>query len=641
MMTGKNLRPLIEQGIGFDSDTFAGILRTYGYRTAAFYPPAVFFIDEELFVPFRDRKLDFEYARVEFADPHERARAVRGYLETQPRDHRVFLWVHLFEPHEPYVPHPEHAFGERDIDRYDSEVALADEGVGEIVAAVRARQPGAVVIVTADHGEEFGEHHGRYHGTTVYEEQVRVPLVVSAPGVAARRIEAPVQTIDILPSVLAALDIPLPPRIWGRSLGPWLARGAPPSAPGPPVAFAVTDDQAMLAEGEWRLVCARRAGACALYDLDLDPGETRDVSSGERERFAAMKASLRHVEASQGVYESAGARADGGKSWPEPIRRGLAGDGDAAREIAALLDDSEVTFRRKAAELLFDLKRKEAAPELRLALSSDGRPGAPVLRRRAARRGARRGRWSSFSTPMRVATPSRLALAEMRRGGAVLVSGGSRATAVRARATLAALGQIRRRKPRGRSCAAGRRAIAALHRRDPRLDQPSARGPLADDGTASATKCARVAAAALVRLGAKRELIAPLVRFPRNTRSIAGGSTSHAARACSSVGGPSATELARVAARCGRRPREARGSARGQRDRLRILVRASSTDGHRAAPRAGARLSGIEPAGRKKGSRASRPGEGARRDRPASRGDARVSGRGRRRRGGIIRDAPG
>ena len=82
-----------------------------------------------------------------------------------------------------------------------------------------------------------------------------------------------------------------------------------------------------------------------------------------------MKSLLRRVEASQGVYESAGAH--GAKPWPDPIRRGLAGDGEAAREIAALLDDSDVTFRRKAAELLFDLKRKEAAPELRLALSRD------------------------------------------------------------------------------------------------------------------------------------------------------------------------------------------------------------------------------------------------------------------------------
>src|ERR671926_557327 len=73
LMTGKYMRPLLLQGLGADSDTWAGLLRTYGYRTAAFYPPAVFFIDGELFVPFRDRKLDFEYARVEFASPGERS----------------------------------------------------------------------------------------------------------------------------------------------------------------------------------------------------------------------------------------------------------------------------------------------------------------------------------------------------------------------------------------------------------------------------------------------------------------------------------------------------------------------------------------------------------------------------------------
>ena len=84
----------------------------------------------------------------------------------------------------------------RDIDRYDSEIAAADAAIGEIVGCGAARRPGAVVIVTADHGEEFGEHGGRYHGTTVYEEQVRVPLIVATPGLAPRRVETPVQTID-------------------------------------------------------------------------------------------------------------------------------------------------------------------------------------------------------------------------------------------------------------------------------------------------------------------------------------------------------------------------------------------------------------------------------------------------------------
>jgi hypothetical protein len=203
IMTGKYMRPLVLQGLGDDSDTWAGYLRRYGYRTAGFYPPAVFFIDAERFGAFRDRALDFEYRRVEFAPAEARAAAVKGYLDRQPADRRVFVWVHLFEPHEPYEAHPEHPFGDRDIDRYDAEIAAADDGIGALVTTMRAARPGAVIIVTADHGEEFSEHGGRYHGTTVYEEQVRVPLVVNAPGLLPpHHVSAPVQLIDLLPTVL-------------------------------------------------------------------------------------------------------------------------------------------------------------------------------------------------------------------------------------------------------------------------------------------------------------------------------------------------------------------------------------------------------------------------------------------------------
>ena len=190
MMTGKYLRPLLALGLGEDSETWAQDLRRYGWRTAAFYPPAVFFIDEDRFPRFEESRLGFEYAKVEFADPALREEQVRGYLDGAPSTAPLFLWVHFFEPHEPYVPHPGHVFtGGRsaDEDAYDGEVAAADDGIGRIVRLVRARRPGAIVVVTADHGEEFGEHGGRYHGTTVYEEQVRVPLVVVGPGVRAGR----------------------------------------------------------------------------------------------------------------------------------------------------------------------------------------------------------------------------------------------------------------------------------------------------------------------------------------------------------------------------------------------------------------------------------------------------------------------
>ena len=378
LMTGKYMRPLLLQGIAQDSDTWAGLLRTYGYRTAAFYPPAVFFIDPDRFQTFRDSFLGFEYRWVEFAEGARRVEQVERYLESAPADKRLFSWVHLFSPHEPYEEHPEFAFGDRDLDRYDSEVRFADETVGKLVALFRARRPNSVVILTADHGEEFGEHGGRYHGTSVYEEQVRVPLIISAPGVLGpRRIQEPVQSIDLLPTVLTALDIPKPPRLRGRDLGALLSGRR---AEGPGLVLAETDEQTLLGEGNLRLVCARKLGACQLFDLSRDAQELRDVSSELPKEFGELRGRLKELGASHGRYEQNGLRAEG-KGWPAAILRGISGDGDAAEEIAALLDDADLSIRRKAAELLFELKRPEAKPALRLAL---GRDEDEVVRRYAA-----------------------------------------------------------------------------------------------------------------------------------------------------------------------------------------------------------------------------------------------------------------
>ena len=90
LMTGKYMRPLLLQGVAQDSDTWAGLLRTYGYRTAAFYPPAVFFIDPDRFQSFRDTFLGFEYRWVEFAEGPRRVQQLSAYLETAPDDKRLF-----------------------------------------------------------------------------------------------------------------------------------------------------------------------------------------------------------------------------------------------------------------------------------------------------------------------------------------------------------------------------------------------------------------------------------------------------------------------------------------------------------------------------------------------------------------------
>lgn len=371
LMTGKYMRPLLLQGSGRDSETWPSVLRTYGYKTAAFFPPAVFFIDTRKFETFQKSQLGFEYVKVEFAEGAARIAQVDEYLSRTPRDKPLFVWVHLFGPHEPYESHPAYSFGNRDIDRYDSEVAAADATLGAIVQRFRKLRPSSAVFVTADHGEEFGEHGGRYHGTSVYEEQLRVPLVVSVPNaVAPRRVREVVSTVDLMPTVLSALSIPRPPRLRGRDLGPLITGGRPQ---GPGMAHGETDEQTLLARGSLRLVCLRRIGACKLYDLSSDPGQTSDVGPARPAELQALRTELRALGASHGIYESQGLRAEG-KSWPAPIVRGLSGDGEVASEVAALLDDVDVLVRRKAAEVLVELRRPETAAALRLALGRDEDP---------------------------------------------------------------------------------------------------------------------------------------------------------------------------------------------------------------------------------------------------------------------------
>jgi arylsulfatase A-like enzyme len=362
LMTAKYMRPLLLQGLGEGSETWAEALRRYGYRTAAFHSPSLFALDRERFAAFEERGLGFEERVVEPATAAARAARVSELLRAAG-DRPLFLWVHLDEPHEPYEAHADHDFGDRAIDRYDAEIAAADEALGTIVHAFRAARPRALVVVTADHGEEFGERGGRGHGATVYDEQVRVPLVLHAPGlVAARRIHVPVSLVDVAPTVLAGVGIPASPRQRGRDLGP-LMHGLGVDADR--VVYAESDDQALLAAGDLRLVCPRGQDACRLFDVAADPGQKGDASALHMRAFVDMKEQLASFAASLGRFEAADAE------WPRALRRGLAGDVEAAADVAALLDDVDVRIRRKAAEVLFELGREEGSEALRRALRRD------------------------------------------------------------------------------------------------------------------------------------------------------------------------------------------------------------------------------------------------------------------------------
>ncbi len=383
LLTSKYFPTMARLAPGERHDTLAAVLRNYGWKTAAFYPPAVFYIESNKLKTFAETNFDFEYVKFEFIDAQRRVDQLLAYYDTvQPK--RSFVWVHFFEPHEPYVAHEGFPFGSGDIDRYDSEIAYTDAAVGRLVKEVRARRPGTIVIVAADHGEEFDEHGGRYHGSSLYEEQLRIPLIISIPGVPPHVVDGQVELFDVTPTVLNLLDISVPVRMRGTDLGPWLATPPAPAARLPP-AFAELEDKRMVSVAGEKLICEMRLGFCAYYDLTSDPHERHNLAEERPERVAYLHGLLdgwldAHLVLEPAPPEtSAGSGAAGGgapdRRAPRAIERGRLGDLSAAPELAALLNGAApVAERREAAELLVGLPPQPAtaAALVRAAADPDG-----------------------------------------------------------------------------------------------------------------------------------------------------------------------------------------------------------------------------------------------------------------------------
>ncbi len=191
---------------------------------------------------------------------------------------RFVLWVHLFGPHLPYAG-PD----ERSRSGYEVDVRHTDEQIGALLATLRrlGRASDTAVIVTADHGEAFEEHGNLAHGGDVFEESVRVPLLVHAPGTAPRDVHEAVGLIDVAPTCLDLLGVPIPAEMQGSSLAATVEDGEPP--PDRPV-FVETwrsqpDDAAPTAHtvgvihDRQKVVHDRISGVFSAYDLTRDPTE--------------------------------------------------------------------------------------------------------------------------------------------------------------------------------------------------------------------------------------------------------------------------------------------------------------------------------------------------------------------------------
>jgi len=377
MLTGKYFPTLARLAPAEKHDPITSSLRQYGWRTAAFYPPAVFYVDAQKLKAYADTNFAFEYIKFEYLEAQKRVDQIIHFYEVdQPK--RAFVWVHFFEPHEPYVAHPEFPFGSGDMDRYDSEIAYADAAIGRLLAWVKVHRPSTIVVLAADHGEEFDEHGGRYHGSSLFEEQIHVPLLISVPGVAPRDVDRPVELIDIAPTVLNLLDIPVPARMRGTDLGPWLATTPAPAERLPP-AFAELEDKRMVVRDQEKLICDLNWGFCAYYDLARDPGERQNRADESPDRVANLRGVLDDWLDGHVRFEpvlAKGAANPNGERVPKAIERGRLGDLMAGPALAELMlsADAAPPVRREAAELLVALPpRAQTTPQLALAANDKDR----------------------------------------------------------------------------------------------------------------------------------------------------------------------------------------------------------------------------------------------------------------------------
>jgi choline-sulfatase len=346
-------------------------LRQAGYRTAAFVSSFVLTRRFGLARGFDRYDDDLPERGVERSavQTTDRALALLNETSTAP----VFLWVHYFDPHTPYLP-AEPYRAQYAKQPYLGEIAAVDAQLGRLVQAFEQHAPGPVaVIVAADHGEGLGDHGEAQHGHLLYQSTMHVPLVVMGPDIAASVTDTPVSTRRIFHTVLdlagldlAGLDLAGVPQslrsgtpevVLGEAMKPFLEYGWQP--------------QIMAIEGRFKAIQTRKP---EVYDVVADPRETKDLSASAP-LSAALTKSLNDYP-----IPSPGAPAQAAGALDDEARRRLASLGyvgattapvirkDAPRpaDMTKLLDAMDT-----ASTLFVQEKYRELIPLLEKILAAD------------------------------------------------------------------------------------------------------------------------------------------------------------------------------------------------------------------------------------------------------------------------------
>ncbi|HSR66774.1 MAG TPA: sulfatase-like hydrolase/transferase [Acidobacteriota bacterium] len=387
--------------------TLAEVLSGRGYRTAAFVSAAV--LDHRTGMAQGFDIYDDEFAGEGFLGQGNRVAERPGrqtldralqWLQEQSSQQPFFLWLHLFEPHDPYEP-PQ-PYRSRASSPYAGEVAYSDALTGELVEALRAKKlyRPALISMLSDHGEGLGEHGESRHGFFIYQSTMHVPWILKFPSNrhAGARPTEPVSLVDALPTFLQALEVERrhwPPHLQGRSrlrqaMGQDSGRLEPLYLESlTPLNQFGWSDLRGLVSGRYKLIEAPRP---ELYDLLQDPRERHNLFEQEGARGRRLQDALREFEARYAAARNEDASAD-----PQPemdaelqerlrsigyvgtaapatsglSREGLADPKDKIEAYEKLQAGVEAARQRRWTEALALLQRAhESAPEAPAILSS-------------------------------------------------------------------------------------------------------------------------------------------------------------------------------------------------------------------------------------------------------------------------------
>jgi arylsulfatase A-like enzyme len=252
-----------------------------------------------------------------------------AWLDGPTAQRRPFLlFLHYMDPHDPYFVHPFNGEGYARVvnpnppaevadkyrSLYDGEIAYLDEQLGVLFDDLKRRglYDQSLIVLTGDHGEEFHEHGGWWHGTTLYDEQTHVPLIIKPPqgGARGRVVDELTTSLDIAPTIITAAHASVPAAMQGHALP--LDDG---TVPGRERVFAETDLEGNVLQSvrtkTWKLVNANPGNPRGLrpeelYDLARDPGEHDDLVSKDPAQLETLRAALGRSQLEARAHAGAG-----------------------------------------------------------------------------------------------------------------------------------------------------------------------------------------------------------------------------------------------------------------------------------------------------------------------------------------------